>query len=243
MRKSPLLTRLALLATLFVSCSKSSDVATQDPSVPLEKLSVSDALAAAGTDTTGYDGAMACYATYFGTLENPPDDYIPGDAAITLNTCLAEYRGSSGGGGGPRLVPPAPKVILTLAPPLPTEDDDNRRYLAFFGLTTSSSDAAYAAASAKFDRFCSIVCDAIAENITYPDPSYIDKRIAGVTYATNHPDIFSTSFEKLEFLRFLPFVFERPTFIISVGSSAIRTEVNPFTTTGNCVNLVLRLTM
>jgi hypothetical protein len=240
MKKNLSLIQLAILGALFFACSKDSNVTRQ------EKLSVSNALA--DIDTTGYSGAMACYDTYFNTLKNPPSGSIPGDAQIDLNTCLSPYRGSSGTGPNKKLLPPAPKVVLTQFPVPPdagTRIDDNLRYVGFFHLTVLEhpTDADYTTASVTFDRFSSIVCDAIAENITFPDPSNIDKMTAGVTYATNHPDRFVSDAEKDEFLRFLSFVFQYPDFIITIGRSALRTDINPFATTASCVNLVIKLSL
>lgn len=234
MRKSQPLMLFAFLAAVFFACSKDSQ----------EKLSLAGAMADA--DTTGFEGPMLCYHDYSNTLNDPPSDYIPGQAQIDLNTCLSAYNGSSGNAGNPRkLLPPAPKVILVREPfpPEPgSEPDDNLRYIAFFGLSPVHSDeAAFAAASVTFEHYSNIVCDAIAENITFADPSYADKAMAGVIYANNHPEIFTSVADKDQFLAFLSMVFQKPAFTISIGRRAIRTDINAFSPSLSCVNLALVL--
>lgn len=241
------LTLPVIFAALLFSCSKNNDLASSDPS-KLEKMSAADAMAIAETDTTGFDGAMACYHTYFGTIEHPPTDYIPGSGEIDLNTCLSAYNGSSGGGAPTKMMPPAPKAVLSLAPPS-TSTDDNMAYRRFFGVGTiviidgSFGSRTLDEAKVIFDRYCNIVCNAVTENITFPDPSYVDKAAAGVIYATNHPEVFQSAEDKETFLRFLSLVFSKPQFVISTGRGAIDTGGIIWLPSASCVNLKIKFNL
>lgn len=238
------LTLPAIFAALLFSCSKNNDLASSGSS-KLEKMSVSDAMAIAETDTTGFDGAIACYHTYFGTIETPPADYIPGSAEIGLNSCLSAFNGSAGGGTPTKMMPPAPKVVFTQAPPPPTSTDDNRAYRNFFNVNGAiiGGGPAHTLDEAKqlFDRYCNIVCNAVTENITFPDPSYVDKSAAAVIYATNHPEIFQSAQDKEMFLRFLSLVFARPKFVISIGNGALDTGGIVWLQSSSCVNLQMKI--
>ena len=231
------LTLPVIFAALLFSCSKNNDLTSSK----LEKMSMADAVAITETDTTGFSGAMACYNTYFGTIENPPTDYIPGSGEIDLNSCLSAYNGSSGGGAPTRMMPPAPKAVLTQAPPPPTSTDDNRAYRNFFRVGSVIDGRTLAEAKEIFDRYCNIVCNAVAENITFPDPSYVDKAAAGVIYATNHPEVFQSAEDKETFLRFLSLVFSKPAFVISIGSGALDTGGIVWLPSSSCVNLQLKI--
>ncbi len=135
---------------------------------------VTNATAAAAADTTGFDGAAACYATYINTVKNPPSGYIPGSAQIDLASCLASNEDLSGNGPGLRPAPPATPIVLTPAPPslppintTPPNDDANQAYLRFFEVEGSGFyvfPRTLEEAKQLFDRYSQIVCAAIASN-------------------------------------------------------------------------------
>ncbi|KAA2241711.1 hypothetical protein F0L74_17710 [Chitinophaga agrisoli] len=239
MKTQSLLTLAAIFAALLFSCSKDND-----PAPPkLQKMSVTNATADA--DPTG--GANStCFSTYSNTVRNPPSGYIPGTAEADLNTCLETNWDISQGAPGPRQVPPAPPIVLTPAPPslppintTPPPVDDNLAYLKFFNVQGYGFDLfsrTLDEARQLFDRYCQIVCAAITENINWSNPNYVDKSVASVIYATNHPEVFQSAEDKDMFLRFLGLVFAKDTFLISLwGSPDTGGIIN--LASGKCVNL------
>jgi len=250
MKTRTLLTLPAIFAALLFSCSKNNDPAPSDSST-LEKMSAANALADASASGSG-DGTSTCFSTYSNTVQNPPSGYIPGTAETDLNNCLETYWDISGGGPGTvRLVPPAPPVILTPAPPsnppintTPPEPDDNLAFLKFFqviGYGPALTPRTLDEATALFDRYAQIVCAAVAENINFPNPNHVDKALASVIYATNHPEIFQSAEEKEEFLGFLGLVFAKPTFVITRGRGRPDTGGILYLASKDCVNFRLRI--
>ena len=232
----------ATFVALLFSCSKTNDTALSRS----EKIPVANTLA--DTDP----GTSTCYTTYFTTLLNPPSGYIPGTAETDLNSCLNTYWDISGGSaGGPRLMPPPPPVVLTVPPPTlpptttnPPPVDQNQAYFDFFSVSGHGFymyPRSLEEAKQLFDRYCQIVCSAVAENITFPDPTNIDKAAAGVVYAFNHPEVFQSQDDHDMFLRFLGLVFAQPTFVISWSHGAPDTGGIVTLPSSGCVNLRVRI--
>jgi len=249
MKTRTLLTLPAIFAALLFSCSKNNDPALSN-SPKLEKMSAANALADAGATGSG-DGTSTCFSTYSNTVQNPPSGYIPGTAETDLNNCLETYWDISGGGPTINPIPPADPVVLTQAPPstppintTPPEPDDNLAYLIFFrvdGYGSFINPRTLDEATALFDRYAQIVCAAISANINFPNPNHVDKALASVIYAANHPEVFQSEDEKEEFLRFLGLVFAKPTFVITRGRGRPSTGGILYLQSGQCVNLTLRI--
>lgn len=248
MKTKSLLTLPAIFAALFFSCAKNNDPTPS--SSTLEKISVANAMAA--TSATASSGESTCFDTYFNTIQNPPSGYVPGTAEVDLNNCLPTEWDVTNGIPTVRPVPPAPPVVLTPAPP-PGPDpidvslpppDDNLAYLTFFhvsGYGVFMYPRTLEEATQLFDRYCQIVCAAVTENISFPNPTHIDKAAAGVVYAHNHPEVFLSEDDKDMFLRFLGLVFAKPTFVITRGRGRPDTGGILYLASKDCVNFRLRI--
>jgi hypothetical protein len=242
MKARSLLPLSAIFLTLLFSCSKTNDAGMSK----LQKMPVVNAVADTDPNTS------TCYTTYFTTLLSPPSGYIPGTAETDLNTCLNTSWDLSGGTpGGPRLMPPAPPVVLTVPPPTlppgttsPPPVDQNMAYFTFFSVAGYGfflHPRTLDEARDLFDHYAQIVCAAVAENITFPNPTNIDKSAAGVIYAFNHPEVFQSQDDHDMFLHFLGLVFAQPTFVISWSHGAPDTGGIITLPSSGCVNLRVRI--
>lgn len=222
--------RLALTALLFFSCSK--EITQQ------EKVKLSHQLADANDDPT------TCYTTYLNTIKNPPAGYVPLTAERDLANCQGKWTLGNPTKPAPKLYPPPPELTPVRVPY--TDYLDQEHYRFFFGLGMRSTDADYQAANDTFLRFTILECDAISTHIdlvTYPSPTPEQKRAAGVLYTVSNPQAFASLAEKDRFMEFLTLVFPvgRDAFVFIGGSRAPETRLdiwalNPYL---QCINFRL----
>lgn len=235
MKKEPILTLLCM-AMLFLSCSKESNLDKQD------KLTVNPLADGVPPDSTGFVGGGLCFYSYFYALENPPDDYIPGDAERSLTSCLEPYETIGGATSNKKLYAPRPPVTLTRDPwdGGTGADDNNSRYRSFFNVYSPyTTDAEFEAANVTFEHLSGIVCNAIADlMVAYPDANNFQKKATAAAYVVFHPEAFTSDAEKQQFLDFLDLVFRREQFFIAIGRGSLRTGVDVFSPYASCINMV-----
>jgi hypothetical protein len=183
----------ALFIFSLMACSKNENDS--------QKLKLANGLMT-DSDTTGFTGIAACYWTLNQTLENPPDDYIPGSAQLEFQSCIGSYGGGSS--SGPTLYPPAPPVILTKVYPDAPNVNDDQVLKAFFHLYidyVNGTQPDYAGAGAKINLYNSLIMQALS---TYPPAgsNNLDKINSCVTYIFNYPPSDPT-FNQSEFLDYV----------------------------------------
>ncbi|GAA3934154.1 hypothetical protein GO495_29695 [Chitinophaga oryziterrae] len=141
------------------------------------------------------------------------------------------------------LTPAPPSDPINTTPSSPPVDQ-NQAYFDFFSVSGHGFylyPRSLDEAKQLFDRYCQIVCAAIAENITFPNPNYIDKANASVIYAINHPEVFQSQEDHDMFLHFIGLVFAQPTFVISWSHGAPDTGGIITLPSSGCVNLRVRI--
>lgn len=223
-------TRLALAALLFFSCSK--EISQH------EKLKPTNQLADATDDPT------TCYATYLNTIKNPPPGYVPLTAEYDLANCQGSWTLGNPTKPTPKLYPPPPETQPVRVPY--TDYTDQWRYQSFFGVNSGSTTAQLQAASDTFIHFTMLICDAISTHIdpvASPSPTPEQKRAASVIYTVTNPQAFASTAEKTRFLEFLTFIFnaERGEFVYIGGSQAPVTGLDIITLSPywGCINFRL----